>query len=339
MHSACVVASPSRLLFLALLLAGCPPTTPPRRDAGSTRDAGPDTGCPFTELSATRGRPSVVWVVEHSCGAALRVNGQPSGGATDAQSRFLVTADGIRRAQERFMDSFTWGLITHPNDLASCGSSGSLNIEPGADSAPRVLAELARTEVNAFNYCMANPASGAGIGDALSALAETNLADVEQSVAVIIGMSAPTCGNTDTATLATQTGALADLGYVLPVIQVGSTATAVDSLEAIAARGGGGTAAEAPFRFTAADGPSLDTAINDALMATNACVFTLDDASGIVPEEIVVRADGDAVPADGENGFGFWPPDGTITFRGSYCRDLLEGSIASVQIGRLRCAN
>lgn len=338
MHPVCAVASPFRFLVLALLVSGCP-TTPPRRDAGSRRDAGPDTGCPYTELAAERGHPSVVWVVERSCGAALRVNGTASSSATDSQSRFLVAADGIRRAQERFADSFTWGLITHPNAPSACGSSGSLNVEPSEDSAPRVLAELARNETNAFNYCVANPASGAGVGDALSALAETNLADVEQTVAVVIGMSAPTCGNADAATLSTQTGALSDLGYVLPVIQVGSSAPAVESLEAIAARGGGGIATEAPFRFTAADGPSLDTAIDSALMSTNACVFTIADATDILPEEIVVTADGEAVPADAENGFGFWPPDGTVTFRGSYCRSLLEGAITSVRIGRIRCAN
>ena len=321
------------------LIAGCPPT-PSRRDSGVRRDTGPDTGCPFTELTATQGRPTVVWVVEHSCGASLRVNGQPSTSATDAQSRFAVAAEGIRRAQQRYTETFAWGLIVHPEETSMCGSRSTLRVEPAMDSGPRVLAELARSEVVAFNYCAANPDSGSGVGDALSALAETNLADVEQGVAVIIGMSAPTCGNTDPMVLATQTGALADLGYVLPVIQLGTTAAAIDSLEAIAARGGGGTASETPFRFAAADASSLDTAISAALMSTSACVFSLTGSPGeIPPEEIVVSADGEAVPADPEEGYGYWPPDGTITFRGSYCEQLLEGAIANVRIGRVQCGS
>ena len=323
---------------LAMLMSGCPSNPPVvRRDTGVRRDAGD--ACPSTELRATRGHPSVVWVVEHSCGASLRVNGQPSTSATDAQSRFSVAAEGIRRAQQRFTDTFNWGLLAHPGDAAACGTSVALRVEPAADSGPRVLAELASNEVNAFNYCTANPSSGSGIGDALSALAETNLADTEQAIVVVLGMSAPTCGNTDAAILGEQTGALADLGYVIPVIQVGSAAAAVDSLEAIAARGGGGIASETPFRFTAADARSLDTAITSALTSSSACVFSLTDAGEIPPEELVVMADGEPVPADPEEGFGYWPPDGTITFRGSYCEQLLEGAIASVRIERVQCGS
>lgn len=295
--------------------------------------------CPATELAAVQGRPNVIWVVEHGCGTSLRMDGSPSSSASDPASRFDIALESIRRTQQRFTDRFNWGLIVHPGDLTACGNSVGVRVDPALDSGPRVLAALSSAEVNAFNYCAANPESGSGVGDALSTLAETNLADAEQALVFVLGASAPTCGSEDTTVLAAQTSALAELGYALPVIQLGEDAAAAASLEAIALHGGSSNASEAPFRTTVRDAAGLNSAIVSALTTSSACVFSLTEPGEFDPEQIVVTADGDTVPADPEEGFGYWPPDGTITFRGSYCEQLLEGAIASVRIEHVQCGS
>lgn len=93
----------------------------------------------------------------------------------------------------------------------------------------------------------------------------------------------------------------------------------------------GGVKTSAPWYWYAEDPGSLVGAVGEVVKNAVSCTFKLNDTPPD-PGKIYAYFDGQQIPQDPDDGWTYDASDDTVTFHGSSCADLQDGSVKNVSV-------
>ena len=257
------------------------------------------------------------------------------------QNRWEVARDAIFQVTTEFNESIDFGLATYSSCLPGGCSAGTIVVPILPLAAPLIQDFLDGTVGVGSSDGMGvagdgrieylcdsgNPETSTGV--ALQALVgEPSLQDPARTNAILLltdGGESSECtddidGPGGAANLLAQAGPV-------QTFAVGMGGASLDQLQEIATAGG----TDMPYF---ADQPAdLQMALAAIAAAVASCTFQLDEVPPD-PDQIYIFFDDDpaGVPVDPANGWTYDPATNTITFHGSACMSIQDGSVVEIDI-------
>ncbi len=288
----------------------------------------PDAGAPVTciaQYAAFRRPLEVAVVLDRSCAMQARFDGTPASGPTDPEGRWGAVVSALVDAG---IDPTIagWSLLFTPDDPAMCELSGDLALLAEPYSGELLGDVLSAEGESPFELCAAGT-SELPLEAALGAInGSPDVGTLSEPLVIVIAAGAPSCGST----IESLEDAAANTPYDLVVLALAPDATASPMLEALALPDEAGMR---PGYRVAASAAEVPEQIMEILGSRESCVLELvSDDDVPVTDETALRVwvDGEAVPADPENGWvlGF---DDSITLNGALCDRLRAGEVQRVE--------
>ncbi len=277
-------------------------------------------GCDADAFNLTVVPPNVLIVLDRS--------GSMGGDVQDTnKNRWEVAKDAINNLVNTFNAEIRFGLNTYSSCIAGqqC-TAGSIVVPIGNLNAGPITGFLAN---KGNGYLCNSGMPETSTGNTLDALVgEPTLQDPARTNAVLL----ITDGNENSECKTSTEGKLAAaklLAQAIPVktFAVGFSDGIIGSLAEIAAAGG----TEEPYN---ANNPaSLEAALTAIAGAVASCQFLLDSVPAD-PSKIYVFFDKDpaGIPQDPQNGWTYDPDTNTITFHGTACEAIKNGTIVDIDV-------
>lgn len=248
-------------------------------------------------------------------------------------NRWAVMRAALQAVTERYESNINFGLSVFPTDNL-CGVTPGTDVAIGPDNAAPIVSFMNSTSANG------NTPAHLALEDA-SAIYASIPVNPEGRFVLFATDGVPNCGGdpvvedqaSDTETVAAVT-ALASSGINTFVIGFGDPfALPTSTLNNAALAGGVPRGGGPPHYYEASNAAELEMALETIAggVITPSCSYELVSLPP-EPDNVTVTVDGTAVPRDPnhQNGWDYHPDASTITFFGSYCDMLINGSIGSV---------
>ncbi|MEZ4398779.1 MAG: hypothetical protein R3B06_02080 [Kofleriaceae bacterium] len=292
----------------------------------ATQACVPGGGCGASEVAITPIAPNLLIVLDRSCSMRSAVAGVP---------KWTSAVGAITTLTTNFADDVRWGLTMFPDTTgASCGQDAiAIPVAPGA--APAIQGLLAASLMTSDpNYpdgpCVTN------IDSAMAqAATEPAFADAGRpSYAMLITDGSQSGCNLDggnAGTVAILDG-LAQQGIKTFVVGFGG-GTNVTQMDMFAVAGG--TALPTSPRFYKADdAAALEAAFGQIADLVIGCDFALANPPADLAELFAFFNNSESIPQDPTHtdGWDYDPATMTLTFYGSSCARLQDGSVTDVDI-------
>jgi len=292
----------------------------------------PPPNCGITKHSAERLPPDVLIVLDRS----LSMNDQVMpindlGGLLNCllvgpcPSKWQDMTGAINSSVAASASTVSWGLKFFPDDGA-CAAGIMVAVPVAPNNTSAINMAIAATRPGGFTP------TTAGLQSAGRYL--MGLTDANPKFIVLATDGQPNCGGgnqgtTDDQAAIDTVGGLAGAGipvFVIGVATQGSTADA--TLSSMATAGGKPRAATPPY-YPVAVGADLVAALQAIGSQVISCTFEIPVPPD--PNNIAVDADGMRVPKDPSNGWSYGPNMTSIQLNGSWCTNLQNGTVTSVE--------
>jgi hypothetical protein len=273
------------------------------------------------ELVEVVAPPDMLIVLDRS--ASMTITVDTAGNPT----RWDVMVDALTDLTNSQQGNINFGLMVFPTDSV-CGVADGALVDPAPNNASAIQGQLASTS-----------ADGGATPGAL-ALQQANSAYASLPVnpdgryVLFATDGAPNCaGNPESDTVSAVT-ALKNAGIDTFVLGFGdSLGTAHDTLNSAALEGGQAKGSD-PYYYQA-DNPTELANVLDQIaggVVVPSCSYELAELPP-EPDNVTVLADGQPVPraTGGGDGWDYQPDESTITFTGSYCTGIQDGTISQVE--------
>ena len=277
-------------------------------------------GCGASSFNLTAVPPNVMITLDRS--------GSMDGDVQDSsKNRWEVAKDAIDQLVTKFNQDIRFGLVTYSGCVPGqeC-SAGQIVVPVGNQNAGPINGFLGP---KGLLYLCNSGKPETSTGNTLYALiGEDSLQDPERSNAVLLITDGGENDECKTVTNGADAAAKL-LSQTLPVktYVVGFSDAVIGSLKGIAEAGGTNDA------FNANNPASLEAALNAIAGAVASCQFKLDGVPED-PSKIYVFFDDDpaGVPKDPDNGWTYDPVTNTVTFHGTACEAIKNGTIVDVDV-------
>ena len=334
------------------IMAACdPPCTPPQfcsfaktcldpgqcaadqdcTDPGFTCDEGqgvcvPGGPCGAAEITVDPVAPNLLLVMDRSCSMQDPVDGTP---------KWQIAVTAVNKLTTDYVDQIRYGLTLFPDIATPQCQQDAIPIPVAPGNEPAIQALLTASLVQNDPYypngpCVTNIDTAMQQATTEPAFADTDrtsyallLTDGKQANCSAAG------GDAGTTTIITT---LASQGVPTFVVGFGG---AVDpaQLNIFADAGGMPTGDPQTHYYQAEDQISLDAALQAIANATISCVLQLET----VPEDpnqlyVFFNKDPAGVPQDPVNGWTYDPNTNQITFHGTACQSLKDGTVTDVDV-------
>ncbi|MBM4359851.1 MAG: hypothetical protein FJ096_17245 [Deltaproteobacteria bacterium] len=285
-------------------------------------------------------QPNMVVLFDRSCSMRRQylVPTEFAASPTDQTGRWYAARSAVDAVLAEYETRVRFGLMAFPAVQQGCGTAPPLDVAPAIANRMAVLAKL--DGLHPFDMCGAPNSVNdtqpkvTPTEDGLVSLDTTGaVADpMRPDFVLLVTDGGATCGSTPQS-LATRAATLLGKGAKTAVVGFGdvSEPQATDMLEALGKAGGlpkpGG-----PPSFWLANAPNDLKAAIDAIVADAlSCTFQLKD----VPpdgDKLYASFDGMSVPKDTADGFTYDAGKNTVTFKGTACKALQEGTVKNVSV-------
>jgi hypothetical protein len=277
-------------------------------------------GCGASSFNLSVVPPNVMIVLDRS--------GSMDGDVQDSdKNRWEVAKDAIAQLVNKFNADVRFGLVTYSGCVPGqeC-SAGQIVVPLGNQNAGPITGFLGP---KGLLYLCNSGKPETSTGNTLYALiGEDSLQDPERGNAVLLITDG---GENDECKTVTDGADAAGklLSQTIPVktFVVGFSDAVIGSLKGIAEAGG------TTDPFNANNPASLEAALNAIAGAVASCQFKLDSVPED-PSKVYVFFDDDpaGVPQDGNNGWTYDPVTNTVTFHGSACAAIQDGTVVDVDV-------
>ncbi len=306
---------------------------------GITDAYGPDTPpppsldahCGITQKETVRQLVDILLVLDRSTSMRFKVEedcyctndsgpmGRLCADTTDCVSRWAALAPAVKATLADSENVF-WGLKLYPNaGNMSCAVSETMDVEVGADSAPRIE-EL----IDSPQYSSSTP-TAAAVASATTYL--KGLSDNNKRVILLATDGEPNCkggtvGAEDVDGASAACAAALEAGFPVYVIGIGPT---VSNLSALAEAGGTND------YYPATSPEQLAEALNAISKIVGSCTYQAD-AEPEDPANVAVYVNKQMIEKDAADGWKYGSTTKDIELTGKYCQDILDGKATAVQI-------
>ncbi|MFK7985049.1 MAG: hypothetical protein AB8I08_03385 [Sandaracinaceae bacterium] len=278
-------------------------------------------------------------IFDRSCSMRRRLDeiSEFGTGPDDARTRWTVGRDGLLGLVSRFPTRVFWGLMAFPDAREGCGMPVEAEVPPGPGTAGAIDAMLRTDNIQPFGLCGLDNADTTTqpretpTADALNgALALSELSDpMRASFAIVVTDGGVTC-DVSNEELQTLTDSLVTAG--IPTAVVGfTTGASVDSLEAIASRGGLVNPAGPPSYYVADDASSLDSVFDAIASRVVSCIIPLSSTPPD-PDALFVNENDVPLAQDDTDGWSYDAGGNTLTLNGASCGRLRSGETTRLAI-------
>ena len=270
--------------------------------------------------------PNLLIVLDRSCSMKSKIGGK---------SKWEIAVEALNGLTTTYSGQIRFGITFFPDvDGTSC-AQGAIAVDcgPGNETAIQTLLTNSLQSSDALypdGPCVTNIDTAM-----LQAQAEPAFTDTtRQSYALLLTdgeQAGCNAGGGDNGTLA----AIAQMLGATPsvptfVIGFGAEADPV-TLGQFADAGGVPNPMGPPSFFDAADETSLEAALDLIANKTIGCEFSLDSVPPD-PSKIYVFLDNDSLANDPTNGWTYDPTTNTVTFHGTSCESLKDGTVTDVDV-------
>lgn len=293
-----------------------------------------DATCGATGVPIEAIPPDMLVIFDRSCSMRrFYDSNQPvfGTGPNDPKTRWYMAYNALDNIMTSYQNKVRFGLMAFPRPLKGCGDSPVVNVLPEITNRSNVLNKLAG--VHPFDVCASGqqPAE-TPTSEALTAAKNAGVFDTATRPGFVLLMTdgMATCGAT-AASLANKVSSLAAQGVKTAVVGFGDfdTPDAKAMLESMGLAGGVNLVP--PYYWFAQNPSALAAAIGEIVKNVVSCKFKLQDAPPD-PNKLYAYFDGQAVPADPNDGWVYNAAKQTVEFNGSACANLQSGSVQNVSI-------
>jgi len=291
----------------------------------------PPPSCGITTHSAERLPPDVLIVLDRSLSMndqvmpVMDLNGLLNCLlAGPCPSKWADMTKAIQASVSTSGNTIDWGLKFFPDDGA-CGVTDTAAVPVAPNNATAVNGAIAATQPGGATPTSAALASA---GRYLMGLTDANPRYV-----VLATDGQPNCaggnmGTADDAAAIAAVTSLAGAGIPVFVIGIATQGTADATLTSMAMAGGKARAATPPY-YPVAVSADLVAALAAIGGQVVSCTFAIPPPPD--PGNVAVDADGMRVPKDPSNGWQYGPGMTSIVLTGSWCANLQNGTLTTVQ--------
>lgn len=298
----------------------------PGMECDATHTCVPDGSCGSTEVTITPIAPNVLIVLDRSCSMRTAVNGTP---------KWTSAVTAINQLTTNFDDEVRWGLTLFPDTAGDSCAQAAIPIPVAPGNGPMIqsllTASLATTDVNyPDGPCVTN------IDTAMQqAATEPAFADpTRPSFAMLVTDGAQAGCNAAGGDNGTEM-ILADLHMRgVPTFVVGFGGATDAAQMDMFAQAGGTALPTSPQYYQADNATELEAAFATIADLVIGCDFVLTDPPTDLAEVFAFFNNVTSVPRDPahQNGWDYDPSTMTLTFYGSFCAQLQDGSVTDVDI-------
>jgi hypothetical protein len=290
----------------------------------STKKCVPGGECGNQEEAITAVPPNLLIVLDRSCSMTSKVG---------SDTKWTLAVAAINKMTMKFANKVRFGITLFPDTVTPNCDQDKIPIPPGPNNETKV-GTLLTNALMKTDPLFPNGPCVTNIETAMKqAQGEPAFKDMTRdNYAMLITDGAETCGkDAVTATIIANMLKAKVKTFVVGFL-AGSDSV---SLNSFADAGGTPTGDPKTHYYNAADGATLEKALDAIAKLTLSCTFALDKTPSD-PNKLFVFFDNASpgVPRDPTHmsGWDYDPKTNSITFYGKYCTDLQAGKIADVDI-------
>jgi hypothetical protein len=285
-------------------------------------------------------QPNMVVLFDRSCSMRRKYLAPTefASSPNDPAARWYAARMAVDAVLAEYETRVRFGLMAFPAVQKGCGTAPPLDVAPAIANRAAVLAKL--DSLHPFDMCGApnsindTQPKETPTEDGLASLDATGAVSdpARPDFVLLVTDGGATCGSTPQS-LSAQAGILLTKGAKTAVVGFGdvSEPTASAMLEALG-NSGGLPKPGAPPSFWLANQPQDLKAAIDAIVAdVLSCTFQLKD---LPPDgdKLFASFDGNDVPKNTPDGFTYDAAKNTVTFAGTACKALQEGTVKNVSV-------
>jgi len=311
-------------------------------------DIGTDAGCGQSNHGAMKTPGDLLLIQDKSGSMANDFSDMACGGrnqpACTGPTKWPTMTAALNQVIMNTETSINWGLKFYANNN-TCGVNPGASVAPGPMNAAAIARAIMNQTPGGNTPTRFAVESGAAY---IATLTDANpkyillATDGEPNCCTAAGgvtcPPPPAGGNVnattdDAATIAAVAAAYnGGMGIPVFVVGIGNLASAVGTLNSMAMAGGRPQAADAMGRvyFPADDPAQLQTALETISGQVLSCNFALDSVPPDPSNIYVKDQNNNQIPKDATNGWSYGAGMMSIIIRGSYCDQIMAGTITSV---------
>lgn len=307
---------------------------------GVTVDGSPDptadANCGVTNHMGNRLPPDLLLVFDKS-GSMQEdpMTGNNCNPVLTCNSKWHLATDAVNMAVAASEATIRWGLkfFSNPGGNNNCAVNAGASVPIGLNSAGAIMTALAANAPGGSTPTTAAITNG---GNYLATLTTPN-----PRFLVLVTDGQPTCGagngnnGADDANAIMAVSTQAARGYGTFVIGVnnlvGANANVAAATLTQMSINGMHPRAGTPNYYVVTDTAGLVTALEAIGTQVSSCTFTLDTVPP-VPTNVKVQGDGATIPPNDINGWVYEPGMRSVTLKGTYCDNVLNGTIQNVVV-------
>ena len=287
----------------------------------------PGGDCGGAEITVQPVAPNLLVVLDRSCSMQDLVQSTP---------KWQIAVTAVNKLTTDYVDQIRFGLTLFPDIVTPDCQQGAIPIPvaPGNEASIQTLLTASLAHNDQYypdGPCVTNIDSAMQQGSTEPAFADTD----RDSYALLITdgkQSGCSLAGGDAGTTQLITNLLANQGVPTFVVGFGGQVDPAQ-LNIFAQAGGMPTGDPQTKYYQAEDQPSLDAALEAIASATISCTLQLES----VPEDpgqlyVFFNKDPAGVPNDPNNGWSYDPDTNQITFNGTACQSLKDGTVTDVDV-------
>lgn len=286
----------------------------------------PGGGCGQQEANTTPIPPNLLIVLDRSCSMTEQIGGM---------TKWEIAVNALNSLMASYSGQIRFGITFFPDtDNDHCGQ-GAIPVDcaPGNET---TITNMLTSSLQSSDALFPDGPCVTNIDTAiLQAAGDATLTDpTRQSYVLLLTdgqQSGCNAGGGDAGTISAIAGLLAGTPSVGTFVIGFGGAADPNSLGQFADAGGEINPNGPPDFFDAADQASLETALDLIANKTIGCDFVLDTVPPD-PNEIYCFFNNESLPNDPLNGWTYDPTTNTVTFHGTACEDLKDGTVTDVDV-------